>query len=83
VQADVANVALLLFHGLRLLVRHERTRRLMNDVRECDRDARKSAAQAELVLAGGRASGQPAVHAEPPLGGCFGRTTRELFEAVA
>ena len=32
---------------------HERIRRLMNDVRECDRDAHKPAAQAELVIAGG------------------------------
>jgi hypothetical protein len=32
-------------------------RRLLNDGRECDRDARKSAAQAELVIAGGVRAG--------------------------
>ena len=55
----------------------------MNDGRECDRDGRKSAAQAELVIARGPASGQPAVQSGPPLGGCSERTTPELFGDVA
>ena len=55
----------------------------MNDGRERDRDARNSAAHAELVIPGRPASGQPALQAEPPLGGSSGRTTPELFGAVA